>query len=82
MDPYPKGIWFETNRKRWRVKLFCDGQLFHRSYHREYDSALIAWKQAKKQMIIPRPTIPIAEASLINRFLCQPLVVVKTDRDL
>ena len=70
----PKGIWFEKNRNRWRVKLFCDGILFHRSYHRSYNEALSAWRKAKKCMIIPRPVIPIAEASLINRFLCQPLV--------
>ena len=73
-DVYPKGIWYEQNRSRWRVKLFCDGVLFHRSYHRSYPDALSAWQNAKKHMIIPRPVIPIAEASLINKFLCQPLL--------
>lgn len=70
----PKGIWYEVKRDRWRVKLFLDGELFHRSYHREYDDALSAWQQAKKKMIRPRPIIPIKEASLANRFLCQPVI--------
>ena len=70
----PVGIWYETKRTRWRVKLFCDGTLFHRSYHRVYEDALDAWKAAKKKMIKPRPKIPLAEASLLNRFICQPRV--------
>ena len=70
----PKGVWFEANRNRWRVKLFCEGQLFHRSYHRSYSNALAAWQQAKKQMIQPRPVIPLSESSPINRFLCQPRI--------
>ena len=70
----PKGIWYEEARSRWRVKLFCDGELFHRSYHHSFNDALLAWKGAKRKMIRPSPVIPIQEASLINRFLCQPLV--------
>jgi len=70
----PKGIWFEINRNRWRVKLFCDGILFHRSYHKNYNDALIAWHKAKKQMVRPKPEVPIHLSSDINRFLCQPLL--------
>lgn len=70
----PKGIWFEMNRDRWRVKLFCDGVLFHRSYHRDYPAALLAWQTAKKQMVRPKPDIPIHLSSDINKFLCRPLV--------
>jgi len=69
----PKGVWYEVKRDRWRVKLFCDGVLFHRSYHREYDEALLEWQQAKRKMKKPRLIVPLAEASLINRFLCRPL---------
>lgn len=73
-DVYPKGIWYEQNRSRWRVKLFCDGVLFHRSYHRSYSEALSAWQDAKKHMILPRVIIPVAESTPINRFLYQPLL--------
>jgi len=69
----PVGIWYEKKRDRWRVKLFYNGVLVHRSYHKVYDDALNAWKIAKKKMIKPRPMLPIAEASLINKFLYQPL---------
>lgn len=74
MEPAPKGIWYEEKRGRWRVKLFWEGELFHRSYHHSYDEALSTWQDAKQRMKRPRIRIPIQEASLINRFLCQPLV--------
>lgn len=70
----PKGIWYEKKRRRWRVKLVFEGVLLHRSYHKEYADALAAWVKTKKSMVRPRPLIPIPESSLINRYLCQPLV--------
>jgi hypothetical protein len=70
----PKGVWYEKRRDRWRVKLFCDGVLFHRSYHRQFNDALAAWQSAKKQMIRPRPIVPLSESSIQNRFLCQPRI--------
>jgi len=72
----PKGIWYEETRNRWRVKLFCDGELFHRSYHHTFNEALLVWRAEKKKMIVPRPVIPIQEASLVNKFLCQPRVII------
>jgi len=77
MDPgaaIPKGVWYEVQRNRWRVKLFCDGKVYHRSYHKDYLEAVAVCQQARKKMIKPRPIVPIQEASLINQFLCQPLV--------
>jgi len=68
-----KGIWYEEKRDRWRVKLFCDGVLFHRSYHKLLADAIAAWTAAKKRMIKPRPIVPFQERSPINQFLCQPL---------
>ena len=67
----PKGIWYEKERNRWRVKLVADGILLHRSYHREYSDALVAWTETKRNMVRPklRPG-----PSLINQFLCRPLV--------
>jgi len=73
MESIP-GIWYEEKRDRWRVKLFCDGVLFHRSYHRNYNSAYNAWQTAKQKMVRPRPKLSIPESSDINRFLCQPLI--------
>ena len=71
-DPFPpKGIWMEVSRNRWRVKLFCDGVLFHRSYHSTFEEALTAWQVAKKRMRLPREA---PEATPINKFLYQPLV--------
>lgn len=69
----PKGIWYEEKRDRWRVKLFCDGVLYHRSYHKKFEAAVLAWKAAKIGMAKPRAIIPLKERSPINQFLCQPL---------
>lgn len=71
MDPeVPKGIWYENGRSRWRVKILCNGQLVHRSYHREYPDALAAWKVAKtKQRALLRTQAPPIELSPINIFL-------------
>lgn len=67
----PKGIWYEKERRRWRVKLVSDGVLLHRSYHKNYSDALEAWQDTKRKMVYPRP---VPKASLINQFLCRPLV--------
>lgn len=69
----PQGVWYEKGRNRWRVKLFCDGVLFHRSYHRDVEAAIAAWRKAKRSMVRPKPDIPIHLSSDINRFLCRPL---------
>ncbi len=69
----PRGIWYEKERDRWRVKLIHEGALLHRSYHKVYDDALKAWKQAKKSIVRPKPQLPIPESSIINQFLCRPL---------
>jgi len=69
----PKGIWYEKARNRWRVKLCYDGELIHRSYHKEYEAAVEAWQGAKKSMVRPKPEVPIHLCSKINRFLCRPL---------
>lgn len=75
--PYPKGIWYEKARNRWRVKLVADGILLHRSYHKYYEDAYTAWLTVKQA---PRPfQIPVPAASPINRFLCQPLIRVGRD---
>ncbi len=70
----PKGIWFEKKRNRWRVKLVHEGVLLCCNYYRSYEEALIAWTSVKNSIVRPRPHIPIQEASLINQFLCRPLV--------
>ena len=70
----PKGIWYEEKRNRFRVKLADNGVLLCCSYHRSYEEALAAWQTVKRSIIRPRPQIPVQESSLVNQFLCQPLV--------
>ena len=73
MEPI-QGIWFEKGRNRWRVKLSTNGQVYHRSYHHDYDDAFITWTRVKRELMLPRPEISEFEAlSLIARFLRQPL---------
>jgi hypothetical protein len=75
-DEAPKGIWYEKKRNRWRVKLACDGVLLCCTYHHSYDAALDAWKETKRNMVRPKPDIPIPLSSDINIFLCLPRVGV------
>lgn len=77
MESIP-GIWYEEKRTRWRVKLIHNGVLLCCSYHRDHPSAVKAWKEAKRSIVRPKPEIPIAEASLVNQFLCQPLAGVSS----
>lgn len=70
-----KGIWFEAKRNRWRVKLFSDGVLVHRSYHHSYEAAHSTWKAEKlKIRQSQRIRVPVHEATLFNRWACRPLV--------
>ena len=70
----PQGIWYEESRNRWRVKLVQDKRLLHRGYYKTYDEALVVWKRVKQESRVRPMVIPIQEASLINKFLCQPLI--------
>lgn len=73
MEPI-QGIWFEKGRNRWRVKIFKDGKLFHRSYHYEYEAAFETWSKAKRQLTLPRSDLAELESiSAISQFLRQPL---------
>lgn len=75
MEQRVQGIWYEKGRSRWRVKLVRNGELQHRSYHRSYKDALLAYKQAMKE-IARRPLPKLDEASLtsVQKFLRQPPV--------
>ena len=49
MDEYdelnlPPGVWYEATRKRYRVRLYKEGEVFHLSYHGDVDEALEAWE--------------------------------------
>jgi len=68
------GIWYEEKRNRWRVKLAANGELLCCKYYHSYPEAVVAWREVKQSIVRPKPDIPIPESSLINRFLCQPLV--------
>lgn len=70
-DP-PKGVWYEKARDRWRVKVIRDRVTVHQSYHKDYQVALSTWLQVQRE--IKTTIIPVPRASLINKFLCQPLV--------
>jgi hypothetical protein len=71
-----KGIWYEESRHRWRVKLFSEGVMVHRSYHHSYDAALQAWRAEKTKIrkAEQRIRVPVHRATLFNRWACRPLV--------
>jgi hypothetical protein len=69
----PKGIWYETSRSRWRVKIVRNRELIHRSYHHDYDEALRVWTRIQEETRIScRPLISSEPTSLIDQFLRQP----------
>ncbi len=43
----PKGIYFEADRNRFRVRLYLRQRVIHRSYHRDLRDALEALRRAK-----------------------------------
>lgn len=60
-----RGIWYEKSRDRWRVKLYRSGELIERSYHKTYELAFEAWKNAKAS----DKDVIAHEREVINRFL-------------
>lgn len=69
----PKGIWYEKERNRYRVKLFFDSNLYHRSYHPTFEAAYDTWLRVKREMRKPKPKVPVHQASVFNRWVCSPL---------
>ena len=69
-----KGIWYEESRHRWRVKIFANGTLIHRSYHHSYEAAYDTWQfERAKIQRDQRVSVPVHKATLFNRWACRPL---------
>lgn len=45
----PKGIYFEADRNRFRVRLYLQQQVVHRSYHRDLRDAIDALRRARDE---------------------------------
>jgi hypothetical protein len=72
MESIP-GIWHELPRNRWRVKLCKDGEIYHRSYHCDFESAYMAWFLAKQEAAQPASVLLARQTSTpIAKFLRQP----------
>ncbi len=50
-----KGIYFETARNRWRVRLYRGNLICHLSYHDTQEDAERAYEDAKKVQAVPAP---------------------------
>jgi hypothetical protein len=60
------GVYYEEARNRWRVRLYKDGRVIHRSYHPTEEEAWTTWINAKRKQaetkigppkIVEKPTI-------------------------
>ena len=72
MESVP-GIWYESPRHRWRVKLCKDGEIYHRSYHHSFDEALVAWTLAKRNAAQPASMLAAQQAlTPVALFIRQP----------
>ena len=70
MSARTKGIWFEENRNRYRVRLYKNGKVVHRSYHTTYEAAESALRDALRtrhsaEPEQPRTTLPLTLDNLL-----------------
>ena len=70
MSATTKGIWFEENRNRYRVRLYKNGKVAHRSYHNTYEEAESALRDAMRTRHTaepeqPRTTLPLTLDNLL-----------------
>ena len=70
MSATTKGIWFEENRNRYRVRLYKNGKVAHRSYHNTYEAAESALRDALRTRHTaepeqPRTTLPLTLDNLL-----------------
>jgi len=42
-----RGVWYEDSRNRWRVRLYYNGHVIHRSYHKDEEEASETHRAAK-----------------------------------
>lgn len=47
-DPLPRGIWYEKNRNRYRVKLYRNNISYFGGYYKTPDAAIQAYEELKK----------------------------------
>lgn len=43
----PKGIYYESAKKRWRVRLYKTGSVVFLGYYKDFTASLSAWETAK-----------------------------------
>lgn len=54
----PRGIFYDSKRRRYRVRVHIKSKVVHLSYHRTYEEALEAFKEAKHQQFEVRRMPP------------------------
>lgn len=48
-EKLPRGLWYDGERDRWRVRVYRRNRPIHVSYHKTYVEAVIALAQAKER---------------------------------
>lgn len=71
------GLWYEASRDRWRVLIRRDGDVYHRSYHRDYDEALTKWTQVMHELKMSMPRKRGMDMSAVGQFLRLPARIAK-----
>lgn len=58
----PNGLYYEKARRRYRVRLYKNGEVIHRSYHRCYNRAVDTLCKAREaaERFVPTATKPKA----------------------
>lgn len=79
-----RGLWFETTRHRWRVRLYSKGRIYHLSYHHDYREAIDTLIAIQTHAPKTRPTVqpttrPDFPCTTINR-AATPTEIIKALR--
>lgn len=46
----PRGVWYEADRKRYRVRLYHNNVCYHAGYYRTLDAAIKAYESLKAKL--------------------------------
>lgn len=69
MHNLPRGVFYDPNRKRYRVRISYDHQVIHLSYHKNLESALTIFQKVKAEKPKPVALPETTESDALVAFL-------------
>jgi len=69
-----EGLYYESARKRWRVRIYRGSKVVFLRYHKDYTLALADWKKARRENPPAQKTPISKEAMIIAKWLLSPRI--------